>query len=147
MPQPYILSFAEGLAIETPSADRTVIRVPITCKAIVLDGLSPGIREVIAILASTGATEETLAGVVLEKDGSDVLPKLYYLLKIFTEHRILCYGIACYGQRLATLFLLLPLSLFPLPLSILTRNVFFPALPTFTATGTRWSWNLPWPTA
>jgi oxazoline/thiazoline dehydrogenase len=101
--QDYVLSFAKGVEVETPSADRIVVRMPVTYKELILGGLSPGLREAVDMLASTGATEDKLAGIVLEKDSTGILPKLYYLLKIFIEHRILCYSVACNGQRIATL--------------------------------------------
>ncbi len=102
-PVHYVLSFVKGVEVKTPSADRIVVGMPVTYKELALGELSPGLRDAIDILASTGATEDKLAGNVLEKDGTGVLPKLYYLLKIFTEHRILCYSVDCNGQRFATL--------------------------------------------
>jgi oxazoline/thiazoline dehydrogenase len=103
MHQPYILSFAKGVAVSAPSEERIVIEMPITYKQLVFEGLSSGMRHVIDVLASTGATEEEFAGIVLKKDGPDALAKFYYLLMTFTGHRILRYGIALNGQQLATL--------------------------------------------
>jgi SagB-type dehydrogenase family enzyme len=103
MHQPHILSFLEGVVVTTPSEDRIAIEVPITYKQLVFNGLSSGLRQAIDVLASTGASEEELAGIALKKDGPDALARFYYLLTTFTTHRIIRYTVALNGQRLATL--------------------------------------------
>lgn len=103
MQQSYILSFAEGVTVNAPSEDRIEIVMPVTYKQLTLSRLSSGLRQIIDILASTGATEEALAEIVTEKDGTDALAKLYYHLMTFAKHRIISYSIIFNGKRLATL--------------------------------------------
>ena len=50
-----------------------------------------------------GGTEEALAAIVVEKDGSHALPKFYYLLMGLAGHRIMSYSVVRDGRRLATL--------------------------------------------
>jgi oxazoline/thiazoline dehydrogenase len=101
--QDYILSFIKGVTIETRSEDRTVVQMPITYQTLILKSLSIGLREAINILALTGAKEEELADIVLKTDGLDGLARFYYHMMTFTWHRIISYGIACHGERLAAL--------------------------------------------
>jgi hypothetical protein len=103
MAQNYLLSFVKGVEVETVSADRTAIHIPITCETVALAGLAPGLREAIGVLASTGATEDELAFLVQEKDGPDGLARLYYYLRIFVERRMISYGVSCERRRYATL--------------------------------------------
>ncbi|HMD87031.1 MAG TPA: SagB family peptide dehydrogenase [Terriglobia bacterium] len=103
MSQTYLLSFAKGVTVARPSADRTVIQMPLTFRECTSKGLSPGISQAIDVLSSTGATEDALARLVEELDGTSALARLYYYLLSFVERRILSYGIPCGGRRLATL--------------------------------------------
>ena len=101
--QNYLLSFVKGIEVETPSADRTAIHIPVTFETVTLTGLAPGLKEAIDLLASTGATEEGLALLVQEKDGPEGLARLYYYLRIFAERRMIRYSVSCDGRRYATL--------------------------------------------
>jgi SagB-type dehydrogenase family enzyme len=103
MPQAYVLSFAKGVTVARPSADRTVIWMPVTSREYTFKCLSPGLRQAIDVLSSTGATEDELARLVEEMDGASALARLHYYLLIFAERRALSYGISCGGRRLATL--------------------------------------------
>ncbi len=103
MSQAYELSFAKGITVESPSADRTVIQVPVIYRQYTLNDLSPGLRQAIDVLSSTGATEDELSRLVEEIDGTSALARLYYYLIIFAEGRMLSYGISCGGRRLTTL--------------------------------------------
>lgn len=106
----YILLFTKGVTVTAPSQDRVVIGVPVTYRQLVFNEPSSGLRRVIDVLASTGATEEGLAEIILEADGPDALAGLYYHLKAFARHRIISYCISCNnGKRFATLD---PLSAF-----------------------------------
>src|ERR1022692_586863 len=100
MSQAYVLSFAKGVAVERASADRTVIQMPVTSREYTFKDLSPGLRQAIDILSSTGATEDELARLVEESDGTSALARLYYYLLTFADRRILSYGISCGGGRL-----------------------------------------------
>lgn len=101
--QAYVLSFAEGVTVDVPSVDRIVIEAPVTYRQCSLKGLSPGLRQAIEVLSSTGATEDELARLVQQTDGRSTLARLYYYLLIFAERRILSYGIFRDGRSVATL--------------------------------------------
>jgi oxazoline/thiazoline dehydrogenase len=103
MLQAYVLSFAEGVTVDAPSADRIVIEMPVTYRQYTFKGLSPGLRQAIEVLSSNGATEDELARLVQETDGMSSLARLYYYLLIFAERRILSYGIFRDGRSLAIL--------------------------------------------
>ncbi len=103
MLQAYVLSFAKGVTVDAPSADRIVIEMPVTYRQYTFKGLSPGLRQAIEVLSSTGATEDELARLVQETDGTSTLARLYYYLLIFAERRILSYGIFRDGRPLAIL--------------------------------------------
>jgi SagB-type dehydrogenase family enzyme len=103
MSQAYVLSFAKGVTVDTPSPDRMVIQVPVIYRQYILKDLSPGLRQAIDVLSSTGATEDELSRLVEEIDGTSTLAWLYYYLMTFAERRIFSYGISCGGRRLATL--------------------------------------------
>jgi len=103
MSQAYVLSFAEGVTVDKPSGDCAVIQMPVTHRVYTFKTLTPGLRQAIDVLSSTGATEDELAGLVEELDGASALARLYYYLLTFAECRILNYGISCGDQRLATL--------------------------------------------
>jgi SagB-type dehydrogenase family enzyme len=103
MSQAYVLSFAKGVSVDRASADRIVIQMPVTSREYTFKDLSPGLRQAIDILSSTGATEDELARLVEESDGTGALARLYYYLLTFADRRILSYGISCGGRRLATL--------------------------------------------
>jgi SagB-type dehydrogenase family enzyme len=99
----YVLSFATGAMVDKPSADRVVIQVPLTSRKCAFDRLSPGLRQVIDVLSSTGATEDELARLVEEVDGVSALARFYYYLSAFAERRVLSYSVPCGNRRLATL--------------------------------------------
>lgn len=103
MSQAYVLSFAKGVKVDTPSTGHTVIQMPVTCREYTFKGLSPGLRRAIDVLSSTGATEDELARLVQAVDGASALARFYYYLLIFAERRILSYGISCGDRPLATL--------------------------------------------
>ena len=103
MAQAFVLSFAEGVTVEARSSDCVVIEMPVTYKQYTFKGLSTGLRQAIDTLSSTGATEEDLARVVQETDGTSSLSRLYYYLMIFAERRVLSYSIFNGGHSLATL--------------------------------------------
>ncbi len=103
MSQTYVLSFAEGVTIDRPSANRAVIQTPLTNRAYSFGSLSPGLRKVIDALSSAGATEDELTGLIEELDGVTGLAPLYYYLLTFAECRILSYTISYGDRRLATL--------------------------------------------
>jgi SagB-type dehydrogenase family enzyme len=99
----YVLSFAKGITVTTPAADLAVIQMPVTYKKHSFKDLSPGLRQAIELLNSTGATEEELVRQVEETDGASTLARLYYYLLLFAERRLLSYSITGGGRRLATL--------------------------------------------
>jgi SagB-type dehydrogenase family enzyme len=103
MSQAYVLSFAKGVSVDRPSADRIVIRMPLASRECTFNGLTPGLGQAIDVLSSTGATEDELTRLVEESDGTNALARLYYYLLTFAGRRILSYGISCGGRRLATL--------------------------------------------
>lgn len=103
MPEGYVLTFARGVEVQSPSTDCAVIRAPITHKAYSIDGLSPRFRRIIDILASAGATEDELADLIAETDGEHAQARLYYYLMGFAEQRLLSYGISCGDRSLAVL--------------------------------------------
>jgi oxazoline/thiazoline dehydrogenase len=103
MSQTYVLSFAEGVTISRPSADRAAIQMPLANRMYSFGPLSPGLRKTIDVLSSIGATEDELTRVIKELDGVTGLAPLHYYLLTFAECRILSYTISYGDRRLATL--------------------------------------------
>lgn len=103
MSQSYVLSFANGITVDTPSFGSIVVQMPVTYREYTFKGLSPGLSQAIHVLSSTGATEDELVHLVEEADGTSSISRLYYFLSIFAERKTLSYGISCDGRPLATL--------------------------------------------
>ena len=103
MSQSYVLSFANGITVDTPSFGDIVVQMPVTYREYTFKGLSPGLSQAIHVLSSTGATEDELVHLVEEADGTSSISRLYYFLSIFAERKTLSYGISCDGRPLATL--------------------------------------------
>lgn len=103
MSQSYVLSFTNGITVDTSSFGSMVIQMPVTYREYTFEGLSPGLSQAIHVLASTGATEDELVRLVEQADGTSSIARLYYFLLIFAERSTLSYGISCDGQPLATL--------------------------------------------
>ncbi len=103
MPQSYILSFAKGVTIDAFSEDSIEIKMPVINKKLKLDQVTSGIKQAIDFLASSGATEDALADIVIEKDGQHALAKFYYHLMTFAGYRIINYSVVSNGQLFATL--------------------------------------------
>jgi oxazoline/thiazoline dehydrogenase len=103
MPRPYVLAFAKGLTVERPSPNHVMLRMTSASTGCSLKGISSGLVRAIDVLSSSGATEDELANLVEELDGAHELTRLYYYLLMFSEHRMLSYGIALGDGRLATL--------------------------------------------
>lgn len=99
----YVLSLIPEVEVDRLSVDHVIVRVPDINWKCTFRGLSPGLRKAIEVLSSTGATEDELASLVEEIDGSSTLAQLYYYLSTFAKRRILCYGICYNGRQLATL--------------------------------------------
>ena len=99
--QSFLLSFTEDVSVNHPAPDRVVIQT--AERLFTLKKLSPGLVRAIEVLSSRGAAEDELAVQVRETDGVESLSRLYYHLEVFAAHRMLCYGISCDGEPLATL--------------------------------------------
>jgi oxazoline/thiazoline dehydrogenase len=103
MSHAYVLSFARGVTIDRSSADRIVIQTPITKRECTFRTPSPGLRQVIDVLSSTGATEDELTRLAEELDGTKAVARFSHYLFTFAERQILNYGISCPDRRVATL--------------------------------------------
>ncbi len=68
-----------------------------------LSHLSVGIKKAIATLEGEGATDEELASLVTQIDGSLNLPQLYYYLQQFIRHGLICHTLEVDRVSLATL--------------------------------------------
>ena len=68
-----------------------------------LSHLSAGLKKAIATLQGEGATDEELAKLVTQIDGSSNLPQLYYYLQQFIHHGLICHTIRVDRVSLATL--------------------------------------------
>ncbi|MDJ0690894.1 MAG: SagB family peptide dehydrogenase [Xenococcaceae cyanobacterium MO_188.B32] len=68
-----------------------------------LSHLSAGLKKAIATLQGEGATDEELANLVTQIDGSPNLPQLYYYLQQFIRYGLICHTIRVDRESLATL--------------------------------------------
>jgi SagB-type dehydrogenase family enzyme len=60
--------------------------------------LTTGIRRVLRMLAASGATESKVGDVVLEVDGAEALPRLYYCLDLLQAFGAVCYALRQRGR-------------------------------------------------
>jgi oxazoline/thiazoline dehydrogenase len=65
--------------------------------------VSPGIRRALRLLAGNGATESKLGDIVLEVDGAEALPRLYYRLASLQAFGAVCYVLRHGGRTIARL--------------------------------------------
>jgi len=96
-----LLSFTEDISVDAPASELRVIQT--IARRFTLKGVTPGLAHAIGVLSSQGATEDDLARQVAEIDGDSSVALLYYYLAIFTERKMIRFGITCQGQPLATL--------------------------------------------
>jgi SagB-type dehydrogenase family enzyme len=108
MLSPFVLSLKKTVSLVKESSDRAVLQsplIPLTRPRIELnlEGLSPGVRNAIEVLAADGGTEASLTDLVVQTDGFLQLPKFYYYLEKFIHLGLLCYTLQAEGFPLATL--------------------------------------------
>lgn len=101
--QAYLLTYAQGISAQTTASGQFDIQVPRTFARHTLKGLSPGMIAAFELLASKGATECTLAGMVASSDGSTGTARLYYYLDLFAQRAMLAYGVMSDGVPWATI--------------------------------------------
>lgn len=101
MSQSILLSFPENISVDRdiePSFKLNSDNLKLN-----LSHLSTGIKKAIASLQGEGATNEELADLVIQTDGSSNLPHLYYYLHQFMRHGLICHTLQVDGISLATL--------------------------------------------
>jgi len=97
---------ADGVTIADDTANDLIVQSQFG--AIRLPGLSEGVRESIKQLAIQQCDEDYLCDRVLESDGYEKLPQLYYYLQQLTKSYFLYREVSLAGEPLATL---IPISL------------------------------------
>jgi SagB-type dehydrogenase family enzyme len=98
--QPFALCFPPATEIAEHSPGRFEVNTP--GSHILVDNIGPGMAAALRKMASDGASEPDLAGLVLEADGHDALPRFYFYLLEFSEQRLLCHRVCSNGTALAT---------------------------------------------
>jgi SagB-type dehydrogenase family enzyme len=97
---PLILSFRPEISIVDEPDGSVTLQSP--SGRAVLPDLSTGFGRVLRLLASDGATEEALVGLVEDSDDSESLARLYYHLQRFRDLGFLRYSITTDVGTLAT---------------------------------------------
>lgn len=101
MSQSILLSFKEDIFVnQEPKANFSLNSSNLKLN---LSHLSTGIKKAIASLQGEGNTNEELANLVIQIDGSLNLPQLYYYLQQFISHGLICHTIKVDRASLATL--------------------------------------------
>jgi SagB-type dehydrogenase family enzyme len=97
----YMLSFVRDVILTEESAiGHMVLQLP--GRQVTLRQLSPTLREILHLLARTGATEQQLTDWALKAGGTLELAQLKYFLQLCTERCLLQYSVLEHGLPLAT---------------------------------------------
>ena len=102
-----LLSFHKNISVHQELEDSFILHA--TNGKFDLSHLSTGLKKAIASLEGIGATNEELANLVTQIDGSFNLPQLYYYLQQFIGHGLICHTVEVDRVSLATL---VPLTTF-----------------------------------
>lgn len=98
--RPFVLCFPPATEVAERSPGRFEVNTP--GSQILVDDIGPGMAAALRKMASDGASEGDLAGLVVEADGPDALPRFYFSLLEFSEQRLLCHRVCSNGTALAT---------------------------------------------
>ncbi len=106
-----VLSVSEGVTLNQQSTDQVLVEAPVfesLSTTLTLKQLSPTLLSALRQLFSAGATEDQLAGMVMESDGFTGMYKLKFYLGKLAQHALLCHTLRVDEQAIAKIVPLAP---------------------------------------